>query len=232
MRQSTRHRVARLLEPLMPLFNHLRWGGHNPIRPWRDEPEFVVLFREIQERTLVDESRCFTLFQLAGQARSLPGDVVEIGVYKGGTARLLARSFGPTDKTVHLFDTFSGLPDPDPARDYHQTGEFGDASLESVRRYLADCGNVMLYPGRFPETAGPVESGRFCLAHVDIDLYRSAVDCCEFLYPRLVPGGLMIFDDYGFRSCPGVKRAVDEFFEEKPETPVYLPTGQSLVIRL
>jgi O-methyltransferase len=66
---------------------------------------------------------------------------------------------------------------------------------------------------------------------VDVDVYRSILDCCEFIYPRLKTGGVMVFDDYGFPTCPGARKAVDEFFTGKPETPVILQTGQAIVIR-
>jgi O-methyltransferase len=77
----------------------------------------------------------------------------------------------------------------------------------------------------------------FCLervswVHIDVDIYQSVRDCIRFLYPRLVPGGFMVFDDYGFPSCPGARRAVDEAFASLPEVPLCLPTGQCLVIKL
>ena len=70
----------------------------------------------------------------------------------------------------------------------------------------------------------------YCFVHVDADIYRSVCDCCAFFYPRLVQGGMMLFDDYGFATCPGVRKAVDEFFADKSHKPLYLPTGQALVI--
>jgi len=66
--------------------------------------------RQISGFTLVDKVRCFMIYQYAQQVTNLPGDVAEVGVYKGGTARLLAKTFERTGKTVHLFDTFSGMP--------------------------------------------------------------------------------------------------------------------------
>ena len=62
--------------------------------------------------------------------------------------------------------------------------------------------------------------------------HKSVLDCCEFFYPRMAHGGIMIFDYYGFLSCPGAKEAVDTYFMDKPETPIYLPTGQVIVMRL
>ena len=56
-------------------------------------------------------------------------------------------------------------------------------------------------------------------------------DGCAFFYPRMAPGGVMVFDDYGAPTCPGVQQAVDEFFAGKPERPLYLPTGQAVVCK-
>lgn len=206
-------------------------GRPNPIHPWADDAGFQALMREVSGYTLVDPVRCFILYQLTAHVAGLRGDVAEIGVYKGGTARLLARLLARQGKTVHLFDTFRGMPAVDPKRDHHKAGDFGDTSCAAVARYLRDCPNVRLYPGVFPETAGPIEGRSFCLVHVDTDIYPSVRDCCAFFYPRLVPGGVLVFDDYGFVSCPGAKLAVDEFFRETAEKPCYLPTGQCLVVR-
>ena len=66
---------------------------------------------------------------------------------------------------------------------------------------------------------------------MDVDLYRSVYDTVKWLYPRMVPGGVIVFDDYGFPQCDGAKVAVDRFFKDKPEQVTYLPTGQAFVIR-
>ena len=199
---------------------------------WDDDTDFNRLHQQLLGYTVVSKERCFMIYQFARQAAQLPGDVAEVGVYKGGTAKLLARAFGATDKSIHLFDTFSGMPRTDPERDVLKQGDFGDTSLESVKAYLKNPMRVHLYKGLFPETAKSVEDHVFCLVHVDVDIYRSVMNCCEFFYPRLPHGGIMIFDDYGDRSCPGARAAVDEFFADKTETPCCLTTGQSLLIRL
>jgi O-methyltransferase len=200
-------------------------------RPEKSDEEFLRLMREVRPRTIVDDERCFMLFQLALAASRLPGDVAEVGVYRGGTARLLARTTAPSGKTVRLFDTFAGMPSTDPVRDSHRSGDFGDSPLDDVRAYLADCPNVSFHPGLFPPTATQFEATSFCFAHIDVDIYASVRDCCEFFYPRTVAGGVLVFDDYGFRSCPGAKQAVDDFFASRPERPWWLPTGQAVVIR-
>jgi O-methyltransferase len=172
------------------------------------------------------------LFQFAKLTSELPGDVAEVGVYKGGTARLLALTFAPrAKKALHLFDTFEGMPLTDTSVDHHRKGDFADTSLPAVQRQLNGCGEVHFYKGFFPETAGPIENSRFCMVHIDADIYQSVKDSCAFFYPRLEKGGILIFDDYGFPSCPGARKAVDEFLSDKPEVPFYLPSGQCFIVR-
>jgi O-methyltransferase len=202
----------------------------NPIRPWETEPEFVRLAGEIADHTLVDRSRLYVLYQLIKQARRVPGAVAEVGVYRGGTAKLMARLLDG-EKTLFLFDTFAGMPATHPEYDFHRSGDFADTSLESVRAYLADCRQVELRQGLFPDSAGPARDQTFSLVHVDVDIYASVLSCCEFFFPRMSPGGVLVFDDYGMISCPGAKRALDEFCAAQNETAIYLPTGQALLIR-
>lgn len=209
-------------------------GDANSIlQPWYEDDRFRKMLWQIKGRTLVDEVRCYIIYQFAKRAAKLPnGDVAEIGVYKGGTARLLSKTLETTDKLLHLFDTFSGMPLTDLDKDKHREGDFSNTSLESVKKYLHDCRNVRFYQGVFPSTSEPVKEATFSLVHVDVDIYQAVMDCCLFFYPRVQKGGIILFDDYGFKSCPGAKMAVDEYFSDKPEDAFYLPTGQCFIIRL
>jgi O-methyltransferase len=195
---------------------------------WDEEGQFTRIMQSIQH-TLVDRVRCFMLYQLARQAAQIPGDVAEVGVYKGGTAKLLAMTL--PEKQIHLFDTFRGMPPADATIDFHHQGDFADTSLSAVQSHLSDCGNVRFYQGLFPSTAKPIEHLKFSMVHVDADIYESVKACCHFFYERLERNGVMVFDDYGFPTCPGAKKAVDEFFSDKPDIPFYLPSGQCIVVR-
>jgi O-methyltransferase len=199
---------------------------------WDEDAAFDTLNRQLAGYTLVDKTRCYMLYQCAKQAAGIPGDVAEVGVYRGGTARLICQTIGPTGKAIHLFDTFQGMPAVRADTDIHREGDFNDTSIERVRAYLSDCDNIHLHQGVFPQTAAPVEQHSFALVHIDVDIYQSVADCCAFFYPRMARGGIMMFDDYGFISCPGVKQAVDMFLEGKPEVPLYLPTGQCMVVKI
>lgn len=193
-------------------------------------PGFSDLRDQVRRFTLLSEDRLGILYQLACQARNVPGDAVEIGVYKGGTALLMANALKSSAQQIHLFDTFCGMPVAESGVDLHRAGDFSDTTAESVSNLLQDFNNIHLYPGLFPDSLPPGwDEHRFSLVHIDVDIFSSTLACCQFFYPRLSPGGVMIMDDYGFPSCPGVRKAVDEYFNNYDQRPLYLPTGQALI---
>jgi len=212
-------------------------SGHPlPLPLWKEDEIFQSIMEELKSNTMVDLIRCFMLYQLAIQAAPISGNVAEVGVWKGGTAKLLEIAFESRGckKNIHLFDTFSGLPEisADQDRHFHKKGDFNDASLDYVRTLFQNSHNIHIYPGIFPESAKALRSAGFCFVHIDVDLYKSALDACSFFYEKLAPGGIMAFDDYGFPTCPGVKTAVDEFFSrDHRERPIYLPTGQCIILK-
>ncbi len=204
----------------------------NPIHLWDDDIFFNQIYDKIKSYTLVDKKRCFMIYQLIRQILDLNGDFAEVGVYKGGTAKLISEiSKRKPNKKFYLFDTFTGMPPTDPERDFHQQGDFSDINFSEVKHYLENNNDIKIFKGFFPDTADPIKDKIFSFVHIDVDIYKSVTDCCKFFYPRMVTGGVMIFDDYGFLSCPGAKEAVDDFFINKKENIIYLPTGQCLIIK-
>ena len=67
--------------------------------------------------------------------------------------------------------------------------------------------------------------------HIDLDIYKSIYQTLDVLYKKVIRGGIIVFDDYGFISCYGARLAVNDFFKKKIEKPICLPTGQSFVIK-
>ncbi len=199
--------------------------------PWL-EPKFTALYQEISAYTLVDIERCWVIWQALSQALNVDGDVMEAGVFRGGTARLIRTCIGErTDKNVYLFDSFEGMAKVS-GIDRHSKGDFADTSLESVQASVGSEPIIHYRKGWVPDTFAGLEDRTFCFAHIDLDLYQSVSDCLRFVYPRLSSGGVIIFDDYGFASCPGARRAVDEFFIDKPECPLVLKSAQALMTKL
>jgi hypothetical protein len=182
--------------------------------------------------------RYWQLFQLA-EATVVPGAAIaEFGVYRGGTARILADIIvrRAPDAELHLFDTFAGMPSADEydyAGEVYKPGDLADANEEDVRGLLAiDAVRPVFHVGPFRDTlplTGP--DGELSLTHIDADLYESVLEACEWAYPRTRPGGMIVFDDYAFADCPGASRAIAEYFATRSETPIVLPTGQALVVK-
>lgn len=213
---------------------YTQWSAPCPIfTPWVGHPDFVKVHEGIAPYTVVSPDRCYMLASLAQYAVHLKGDFAECGVYKGGTALLLCRILEDRGKTLRLFDSFQGLPKGNPERDqwFHE-GQYTNA-VESVIRLLSDFRDMIdIRRGWIPETFAGLDECAYAFAHIDVDLYQSALDCCVYFYRRLVPGGVLVFDEYGFPAARGEKDAVDEFFADKPESPIPLVTGQAMVLKL
>ncbi len=202
--------------------------------PWEGEPEFRRLYAAIAPHTMVSADRCWILLHLMRHALALSGDFAEFGVFRGGTALLTAQVLGEAGdrRLLHLFDSFAGMPKTSANESFSQ-GDFAETSEAAVRQLVAPTGaNVEFHVGYIPDTFQGLKIDQFAFAYVDVDLYQSVLDCVEFAYPRLVPGGILLFDDYGFPSCARAREAVDLAFAQRREKPIYLPTGQAMVIKL
>ena len=143
---------------------------------------------------------------------NLSGDIAECGVYKGGSARLLSTIF--PDKRIFLFDSFQGMLESDTLDKGHVKGDFKDTSLDSVKTYLSDKPNCSFFPGWLPESASFLTVEKFCFIHIDLDLYQSTKAAIEIFWPRLINGGVMVFDDWEWQYCPGVKKSIEEYFNQ------------------
>jgi O-methyltransferase len=212
--------------------------GIDVFQPWLLDPDINNLMCELNAEhstTLVSSERLWTIKWAFLQTRSLPGEIWEAGVYRGGVARMLRALIMNYDAMNHcalrLFDSFAGLPDPRIGIDFHQRGDFSDTSLSAVRGFVGQDDFIEYRPGWIPDTFHGLDGSIIRLAHVDVDLYQSTLDCLGYIYPKLAPGGIIVLDDYGFVSCPGVRKAVDEFFIDKPDLPLMFPSGQAMVVR-
>lgn len=124
------------------------------------------------------------------------------------------------------------MPEPTAGLDSTwRAGDLGDVDIEEVKQFLVDLPDIVFLPGLFSDTLLQLVESKFCFVHVDADLYTSVRECCEFFWPRMVNGGVVVFDDYGFPNCPGAKKAIDEYFARIAEKPVYLPTAQAFAVK-
>jgi len=190
----------------------------------------IDLIKQIKSETkmLLRDQEAYLIYETVKKTEKIEGDIAEVGVYKGGSAKLICEA---TKKPVHLFDTFEGLPDlgeNDDPKQFHK-GHLS-ASFESVKSYLTNYPNVYFYKGFFPSTAEPVKDKKFSFVHLDVDIYESTLNCLKFFYPRMNKRGVIISHDYS--TAKGVEKAFDEFFSNKPEMIIEL-TGcsQCLIVK-
>lgn len=226
--------LAPVVKPLLRIA-HYAWGvqkGRSEmVELYYDHPyraAGVKLFHQIRaERELgLGLAEAYFLFSAVKQTAKIPGDIAEVGVYQGGSSKLICEA--KEARRLHLFDTFAGLPSPKDIDAGFSAGEFA-CSLDSVRRYLAAYAGVTFYPGLFPETTLPVSNNKFSFVHVDVDLYDSTRSCLEFFYPRMSPGGVILSHDYLAR---GVKAAFEEFLADRPEAVIELAGTQCMVTKI
>ena len=194
------------------------------------ERSIISLVGKIQKEknSLMWPIEMVQIYNCASLAKKLPGDFVEVGVYLGRSAKLICEAKG--DKQIHLFDTFEGLPKPEPidGKTFHEK-QYA-ARLDSVKTYLSNYKNVDFHQGFFPKTAEPIKRKSFAFVHLDVDLYHTTLACLEFFYPRMVRGGIILSHDYS--TSAGVKKAFDDFFADKTELVIELSTSQCLVVKL
>lgn len=170
--------------------------------------------------------------------RRLPGDFVECGVWRGGSMFAAARTLlhlEGAQRTLYLYDTYAGMPPPDSV-DVRRDGQPASVLMEdsrdeatrafatlqtvkdtmSLSGYSADATKYIV--GKVEDTIPQVIPERIALLRLDTDWYSSTLHELKHLYPRLVRGGVLIIDDYGWWE--GARKAVDEFFEHDPEPPL------------
>jgi O-methyltransferase len=182
--------------------------------------------------------RMWILTSLARQVRDLPGDTAEFGVYRAGCARMILETVGlASGRRYHLFDTFAGIPDgelTERERAERYAGRLTDTSPELVEERLAPWRDALVFHvGDVFDTIPRAEIDGLSLVHMDLNASAPTRVALEFSYPRLVPGGAIVFDDYGWNPDSYEQRdVIDEFCGPLPENLLALPSGQALLIKL
>jgi len=189
-----------------------------------DTGEANFIYDKYKDRTLLSKASFYTLIELAKTCKSKNGIFIELGTYKGGSARALADI---TNRQISCFDTFKGVAGAT-SKDVMEDGEFGDVDLKDIEYYLMDC---MIFVGEVPGTFDKIKHMNIAFMHIDLDLYAPIYTSLLTLYDNVVEGGIILFDDYGTLSTPGAKSACDKFFKHKPENIIVLQTGQAFIIK-
>jgi hypothetical protein len=200
------------------------------------EPEFRALLERCAPFTMTTPERMYAVWQAVRHAvrAGVPGDVVECGVWRGGSSMLAALTLiqcGDEERELYLYDTFAGMSEPD-ERDVASTGEpalpewrqaergglneWCYSPLEEVERNLRSTGidpaRLHFVEGKVEETIPGTAPERISVLRLDTDWYESTWHELTHLYPRLSAGGVLILDDYG--HWQGAREAVDRYFRE------------------
>jgi len=167
--------------------------------------------------------------------REKNGDIVECGVGRGKTFLYLNCLANQEDKvglvknrTCWGFDSFMGFPEPS-RLDYTQRnpkkGDWSGITQNFIKKLLKNADinkhrlqeKTKLVPGYFEKTVAQYPSKEIALLHLDVDLYNSYKVCLEALFPKVIVGGVVLFDEYQEEIWPGATKAIDEYFQNRPE---------------
>jgi len=193
------------------------------------------LYRSRMEGTdnYFKQCRSYTLQQMLKHVLDLglSGNVAECGCWKGHSSYIISKileeyNFGGV---YSIFDSFEGgLSDKQSedqnarlsmsAKEIEHEKKIFSSAEEDLHRVLEPFDFYKLYKGWIPERFNEIEGQKFIFVHLDVDLYQPTLDGLEFFYPRLVKGGVIVIDDYGYTQFPGAKSSVDEFLSRNPSS--------------
>jgi len=220
--------VAELTAALLPSYK-LKW----PQVEWMANSEFNAYLRTFQEEFGFNADRRWMVYQLALLTVAVAGDTAECCVFQGAGSYLicLANQQSSLYKSHHVFDSFEGLSQPRDVDGRHWKQYDLACGLQAVQANLRQFADVQCHKGWIPERFDEVSSRQFSFLHIDVDLYEPTLESIRFFYERMTPGGIILCDDYGFSTCPGATKALDEFLSDKPEKVISLSGGGGFFIR-
>lgn len=193
------------------------------------EEDFWPLYDKVHDLTMTPIERLYDLHKSVEYVvkNNVPGAIVECGVWRGGSMMMIAETLlklGDRNRTLQLFDTFEGLPYPEPVdvclRGYgaakQWSSDWARAGLAEVQINMKSTGYeaIEYHKGLVEETLSQHALEQYALVRLDTDWYSSTKVELEVLWDRIAPGGFLIIDDFG--HWMGCKKAVDEFFADKP----------------
>lgn len=205
------------------------WDVQSELNGWR-EPKVV-------DNTMLSPIKLYYLRALAAHACGLTGDFLEAGVHNGGSARLLLNVMQEykSTKRIWLLDTFQGYSKPSPERDgcHVKERDCGGRPRSYVEQLLQDGGSrVRFVEGAIPGTLTQVQTQELAFSHIDVNLYEPTLTAMEFCLERTVPGGILVFDDYGWPATYGARMAIDEACRKFSQSVISVPeTSQAFVIK-
>jgi O-methyltransferase len=204
--------------------------------PWLTDVYFQIAMRTVEGSTLVDPLRCYELWTLVRQSQKLGrGALLEVGAWRGGSGCIIAKAAdlcGIAER-VYLCDTFQGLVKAGAMDTSYKGGEYRAVMAEvEALVHRMNVYNVEVLSGTFPdETGAALSDKQFRFAHIDVKAYQSTKDILDWLWPRLVPGGMVVLNDYGTYGCEGVTRLANELASMDDRIFVHNLNGHGVFIK-
>lgn len=208
------------------------------ILPFFEDPRFLVLAEQHQRLLPIPNWHwnLQTVVWAASQVAAVPGDFVELGVFRGHTTLFVADylEFGNLPRTWRLYDTFEGIPedqlDPDWA-DKNQKAYVGTFSFEEVRDRFAGYPNIRVIQGRVPEVLREDMPEQIAFLHLDLNNSTAEIAALDLLFDRIPSGGVIVFDDYCWETSRAQHDAEKAWFAARGLHVLPLPTGQGVFVK-
>jgi O-methyltransferase len=188
------------------------------------------------------EWRVHVAIWAASQCAPLQGDFIECGVHTGilsGAVMTWLDFERMSNKKYYLLDTFEGIPLEQISTTEFSMGvaqmnkkyDFGDKTYLGVKEKFKKWKNCNVIRGKVPDTLTQVKSEKFSYVSIDMNVTAAEIAAAEFLWPKMVPGAIMLLDDYGWESHIQQKIAFDEFALKYGIQILSLPTGQAILMK-
>jgi len=180
--------------------------------------------------------RAYVACWAADKASRLEGDFVECGVNKGGLARTIIEftRFKDLPKRFYLLDTYQGLVEECLTHEERALGRTAggyEECFESVKRTFSEFPNIVLVRGTVPNTLSQVSAEKVAYLSIDMNCAMPEIAAAEYFWDRMVTGGVILLDDYGWQGAIAQKRAFDEFARKRHTLVLPLPTGQGVILK-
>ena len=203
-------------------------------------PFSAIVSRVLRDgRTFLNADRLYTLWQAAHRMPAAATAVAEVGVFKGGSSKLIAETMHVDGRSPRFYvcDTFAGHAEVNPDVDgRHRVGkQFRKIDAATVERYLQQYEFVRVMAGDIRTTSEALAAETsFGLVHIDVDVHEVTRFCLDFFAPRMAVGSTIVVDDYGVHTCRGVKQAVDEFVDANQDRfwAMHLLSAQAILVRV